>query len=65
MPQKEHMLKAILLAKESVQNGGYAIGAVVVKNDEIISTGISRVKVDNDPTAHAEMIAIREACKIL
>lgn len=62
---KGHMRLAIRLATESVKKGGGPFGAVIVKNGEIISASSNRVTLDNDPTAHAEVCAIREACKKL
>ena len=59
------MREAIQLSKESVQNGGGPFGAVVVKNGQIIAKGNNQVTNQIDPTAHAEVVAIREACKSL
>jgi guanine deaminase len=56
------MTRAIELAIDNVRSGkGGPFGAVVVKNDEIIAEGANRVTATNDPTAHAEIVAIREA----
>lgn len=65
MEQKDFMRKAIGLSIENVKNGGGPFGAVIVKNGEIIATGTNRVTANNDPTAHAEVSAIREACRKL
>ncbi len=59
---REFMQKAIDLSIENVANGGGPFGAVIVHNGEIIATGTNRVTANNDPTAHAEVSAIREAC---
>lgn len=60
------MQLAIRLATENVRSGiGGPFGAVVVRNGEVVATGVNRVTADNDPTAHAEVNAIREACKAL
>ena len=59
------MRKAIELSVENVKNGGGPFGAVIVKGDEIVATGVNRVTAHNDPTAHAEVSAIREACRRL
>lgn len=60
------MRRAIALAEKGMNSdSGGPFGAVVVKNDEIIAEGFNRVISTNDPTAHAEVIAIREACKKL
>lgn len=62
---KEFMREAIRLADESVKHGGGPFGAVIVKDGEIIADASNSVTIDNDPTAHAEMNAIRQACKKL
>ena len=59
------MLRAITLSIESVKTGGGPFGSVLVKNDKIISEGFNKVTTTNDPTAHGEIVAIREACKKL
>ena len=55
------MREAIKLSAESVRSGGGPFGAVIVRKGEIIARGENRVTVCNDPTAHAEVSAIREA----
>ena len=65
MVKQEFMQKAIALAYENVQKKGEPYGAVVVKDGEIVGTGVNDVKAANDPTAHAEIQAIREACRRL
>ena len=62
MDHKDFMRKAIALAVENVENGGGPFGAVIVKNGEVVATGVNRVTPNNDPTAHAEVSAIRAAC---
>ena len=59
------MRKAIELSIDNVKNGGGPFGAVIVRGDEIIATGVNRVTANNDPTAHAEVSAIRAACERL
>ena len=60
------MGRAIALAEEGMKNGaGGPFGAVIVKEDEIIAEGYNRVTSTNDPTAHAEVVAIRLACQKL
>jgi tRNA(Arg) A34 adenosine deaminase TadA len=60
------MSEAIRLAEENVRLGrGGPFGAVVVKGGEVIASGTNLVTSANDPTAHAEVVAIREACRIL
>ena len=57
------MREAILLAEKGMLSGnGGPFGAVIVKNDQIIGSGYNRVLGTNDPTAHAEIVAIRSAC---
>lgn len=64
-PEK-FMLEAISLSKENIKNAtGGPFGAVIVKGGEIISGGSNQVTTHNDPTAHAEIEAIRAACKKL
>jgi len=61
--QKEFMREAIRISRENVESGkGGPFGAVVVKNGEIIASGGNEVTSSNDPTAHAEVVAIRKAC---
>lgn len=60
------MKEAILLSKNNIQNDkGGPFGAIIVKNGVKISSGVNKVTSDNDPTAHAEIEAIRAACKNL
>ena len=66
MISKENfMLRAIELSIDSVNTSGGPFGCVIVKNNEIISEGSNKVTFSNDPTAHAEIVAIRDACKKL
>ena len=65
MANPEFMREAIRLSIENVKNGGGPFGAVIVKDDQIIATGVNRVTANHDPTAHAEVSAIREACRRL
>ena len=58
---EQYMRQAIRLAVENVKNGGGPFGAVIVKDGEVIATGVNRVTATHDPTAHAEVSAIREA----
>ena len=59
------MLRAIELSVESVNFGGGPFGCVLVKDDKIIAEGFNKVTSTNDPTAHGEIVAIRESCKKL
>jgi guanine deaminase len=60
------MARAIQLSLDNVRSGhGGPFGAVVVQNNAIVADGVNRVTTTNDPTAHAEVVAIREACRKL
>lgn len=60
------MQRAIRLSVENVRSGsGGPFAAIVVKDGEVIAEGVNQVTRTNDPTAHAEMVAIREACRRL
>jgi guanine deaminase len=62
----EFMQQAIALATENVTSGrGGPFGAVIVKDGKVIATGTNQVTASNDPTAHAEVTAIRNACAAL
>lgn len=64
--QQRFMEQAIALATENVVSGrGGPFGAVIVRGGEVLATGVNHVTDWNDPTAHAEVVAIREACKKL
>jgi len=63
---KEFMRRAIALGKENVRTGGGGpFAAVIVKEGRVVAEGVNRVTTTNDPTAHAEVVAIREACRAL
>ena len=57
------MKRAIELSLESVNKGGGPFGCVIVKDEKIVSEGSNKVTSSKDPTAHGEIVAIREACK--
>ena len=61
--KNEFMKRAIELSIESVNKGGGPFGCVIVKDDKIVSEGSNKVTSSKDPTAHGEIVAIREACK--
>jgi len=65
MDKKDYMREAIRLSVENVRKGGGPFGAVIVKDGEIVARAANMVVPNNDPTAHAEVSAIREACKTL
>ena len=60
---KKFMLKAIELSVKNVKSGGGPFGAVIVNKGKIIGTGVNKVTLLNDPTAHAEVNAIRNAAR--
>ena len=59
------MQRAIELARQSAAQGDYALGAVIVKGDEVIAESTTNLKHENDPTVHAEVVVIRNACRKL
>lgn len=63
---RAHMSKAIELSVENVRLGkGGPFAALIVKDNQVIAAGTNLVTATNDPTAHAEIVAIRQACKLL
>jgi len=63
MFNEKFMRKAISLSEKNIEKGGGPFGAVIVKDGKVIASGCNRVTCNNDPTAHAEVTAIRNACK--
>ena len=63
--KNKFMLKAIELSIKSAETTGGPFGCVIVKDNKIISEGFNKVTLTNDPTAHGEIVAIREACNKL
>ena len=61
----DFLQQALDLAARNVAEGGGPFGAVVVKDGTVVATGVNRVTPTNDPTAHAEIVAIRAACAAL
>ena len=59
----DFLSEALRLASESARSGGGPFGTVIVRGAEIIATGSNQVTSANDPTAHAEIVAIRAACQ--
>ncbi|RZS36344.1 tRNA(Arg) A34 adenosine deaminase TadA [Herbihabitans rhizosphaerae] len=57
--------RAVEIATKNVADGGGPFGAMIIRGSELISVGVNRVTRDLDPTAHAEVVAIREACRKL
>lgn len=62
---EDFMRLAIELSRQNVAKGGGPFAAVIVKNGEVLATGCNQVTRANDPTAHAEVVAIRNACAAL
>jgi guanine deaminase len=62
---KIFLTKAIEIARKGIPSGGGPFGAVIVKDDKIIAEASNRVVLNNDPTAHAEILAIRQASAVL
>ena len=66
MSQKNiFMMRAIELSIESAKSKGGPFGSIIVKNNKIIAEGSNKVTMNNDPTAHGEIVAIRDACQTL
>jgi guanine deaminase len=64
--QRDAMQRAISLALENVKSaGGGPFGAVIVREGKVIAEGVNLVTASNDPTAHAEVVAIRRACQAM
>lgn len=61
-PLPEPMRRALDAAQAAAERGEVPVGAVVTRENTIIATGSNRTRSDNDPTAHAEIVAIRAAC---
>lgn len=57
--------RAVELARENVAGGGRPFAALVVRDDAIVATGVNTALAEVDPTAHAELLAIRSACRVL
>ena len=63
---KKYLQEAITLAKQGVKDGaGGPFGCVIVRDGEVVGRGWNQVTSCNDPTAHAEVVAIRDACRTL
>ncbi|HWM82346.1 MAG TPA: nucleoside deaminase [Pseudolabrys sp.] len=63
--EQRFLCEAIDLARENLRRGGRPFGAVVVKNGAVIATGVNETAANSDPTAHAEMEALRAASRAL
>lgn len=64
-PKGGWIAEAVRMATDNVSSGGGPFGALVARDDELIATGTNRVTIDHDPSAHAEITAIRAACREL
>lgn len=62
---EQHLAAAIRLARENVRQGGRPFGAVIVRDGDLVATGVNHTAATNDPTAHAELVAIRAASEAL
>lgn len=62
---KQFMSQAIKLAEENAAQGKQPFGAVLVKDGEVVATAVNNVEATFDPTAHAETLAVKEACQKL
>jgi guanine deaminase len=62
---EQFMQRAIALSIENIRQGGGPFACVIVRDGDILAEGANRVTAANDPTAHAEIVAIREACRKL
>lgn len=65
MSDQEWLSRAVGLAEANVAEGGGPFGAVIVRDGDVVATGQNRVTRDLDPTAHAEVVAVRAACRSL
>ena len=62
---KNFMKRAIEISIENVNKGGGPFGSIIAKDNKIIAEGSNKVTLSNDPTAHGEIVAIRDACRKL
>lgn len=65
MQDHDFLQQAVNLAVENVEAGGRPFGAVIVEHGQVISTGVNQILASYDPTSHAELNAIRQACQKL
>jgi guanine deaminase len=63
--EQDWLRMAVDLAADNVSAGGGPFGAVIVRDGEVVATGVNQVTVDVDPSAHAEVVAIRAACRTI
>ncbi|MEE1924617.1 nucleoside deaminase [Pseudomonas sp. 148P] len=65
MPNEAFMREALALARDNVHAGGRPFGAVLVRDGQVIARAVNEIHASNDPTAHAELQAIRQASQVL
>jgi len=65
LSDEEWMLRALALAQQAADEGEVPVGAIAVLDGQVIGQGYNRKEADNDPTAHAEIIALRQAANVL
>ncbi|MDM1756314.1 MULTISPECIES: nucleoside deaminase [Acinetobacter] len=65
MNDMDFLNQAVQLAKANIEQGGRPFGAVIVKNDVVVSTGVNQILTTGDPTSHAELNALRQAAQNL
>lgn len=65
MSDHPYLQQAVALARQNVRAGGRPFGAVLVVDDAVVATGVNRILATGDPSAHAELSAIRQACLAL
>jgi guanine deaminase len=63
--EQEWLRQCVELAKRNVDDGGGPFGALIVKDERVVATGVNQVTSTPDPTAHGEIVAIRRACEEL
>ncbi|MET8851059.1 nucleoside deaminase [Amycolatopsis sp. NPDC004625] len=63
--EQDWLGEAVRIAARNVEQGGGPFGALIVKDGDVVATGVNRVTANLDPTAHAEVVAIRAACRAL
>lgn len=62
---ERYLRQAIDLARDNIGTGGQPFGAVVVRDGQVVATGVNEIHLNNDPTAHAELLAVRAAGQAL
>jgi len=65
MPNEAFMREALALARDNIHAGGRPFGAVLVRDGQVIARAVNEIHASNDPTAHAELQAIRQASQVL